>query len=58
MGNILYSVIWLLILLFIGFWIAGLCAGLYILILPFTVCIEPLNVSIGSVKVYLLVSGN
>lgn len=47
MGNIVYSIIWLVILLLIGFWIAGVCAGLYILLLPFTVCIEPLNVSIS-----------
>ncbi|XP_068625259.1 uncharacterized protein [Battus philenor] len=43
MGNVLFSIIWLLILIFIGFWIAGIAAGLYILILPFTVCIEPLT---------------
>ncbi|CAH2040496.1 unnamed protein product, partial [Iphiclides podalirius] len=43
MGNVIFSIIWLLILIFIAFWIAGLAAGVYILILPFTVCIEPLT---------------
>ena len=33
-----------LILLFIGFAVAGFCAGWYILILPFTVCIDGLKV--------------
>lgn len=45
MGNVLFSIIWLVILIFIGFWIAGLAAGIYILLIPFTVCIEPLSVS-------------
>ncbi|KAI8420931.1 hypothetical protein MSG28_008089 [Choristoneura fumiferana] len=43
MGNVLFSIIWLIILIFIGFWIAGIAAGLYILIIPFTVCIEALT---------------
>ncbi|KAL0832062.1 hypothetical protein ABMA28_001552 [Loxostege sticticalis] len=43
MGNVLFSIIWLVILIFIGFWIAGLAAGIYILLIPFTVCIEPLS---------------
>ncbi|XP_022113634.2 uncharacterized protein LOC110992220 [Pieris rapae] len=43
MGNILFSIIWLIILIFIGFWIAGIAAGIYILVLPFTVCIDALS---------------
>ncbi|CAG9121042.1 hypothetical protein JYU34_004577 [Plutella xylostella] len=43
MANVLFSIIWLIILIFIAFWIAGIAAGFYILILPFTVCIEPLS---------------
>jgi len=42
-GGVLWSIIWLLILIFIGFWIAGICAGLYILLQPFAVCLEALN---------------
>jgi len=40
--NIIWFIIWLLILIFIGFWIAGFCAGFYIILLPFSVCFEPL----------------
>ncbi|KAM3967140.1 uncharacterized protein ACR2FA_011995 [Aphomia sociella] len=43
MGNVVYSIIWLIILLLVGLWIAGIAAGFYIIILPFTVCIEPLT---------------
>lgn len=45
MGNVLFSIIWLIILIFIGFWIAGIAAGIYVILIPFTVCIEPLSVS-------------
>ncbi|XP_053606015.1 uncharacterized protein LOC128672720 [Plodia interpunctella] len=43
MGNVLFSVIWLIILIFISIWIAGIAAGFYIILIPFTVCIEPLS---------------
>ncbi|VVC97748.1 unnamed protein product [Leptidea sinapis] len=43
MGNIIYSLVWLIVLIFISFWIAGIAAGFYIIILPFTVCIEGLS---------------
>ena len=46
-GNILWSIIWFLILWFIAFPVAGFCAGWYILILPLTLCIEGLTVSQG-----------
>jgi hypothetical protein len=42
--SILWSIIWFLVLIFIGFWVAGFCAGWYILIMPFTVCIDGLKV--------------
>ena len=41
MGNILWSILWILALIFIGWPIAGFIAGFYILCLPFSVCIEP-----------------
>lgn len=44
MGNVLFSIIWLLVLIFIGFAVAGFAAGFYILFLPFTVCISGLSV--------------
>ena len=51
-GNVLWQIIWFLILIFIAFPVAGFCAGWYILILPFTVCIDGLTVSINtSVKI-------
>ena len=43
--SVLWSIIWFLVLLFVGFAVAGFCAGWYILILPFTVCIDGLKVS-------------
>ena len=43
-ANPLWMVIWFLLLIFIGFPVAGFCAGWYILIMPFTVCIEGLTV--------------
>ena len=44
-ANPLWMIIWFLILIFLGFPVAGFCAGWYILIMPFTVCIEGLTVS-------------
>jgi len=41
MGNFLWSLVWFLGLLFLGWPIAGFLAGLYILCLPFAVCVEP-----------------
>lgn len=43
-SNPLWFVIWLLILIFISFEVAGFCAGFYIIILPITVCIPDLSV--------------
>jgi len=42
-ANPLWMFIWFLILIFIAFPVAGFCAGWYILIMPFTVCIEGLT---------------
>merc|ERR1711874_111117 len=42
-GNPVWSFLWFLGLLFIGWPVAGFCAGWYILILPFAVCIDGLN---------------
>lgn len=44
--GICYSIIWLLILIFIGYFIGGIAGFFYILFLPFTVCIEDCAVSI------------
>ena len=41
-----WGVVWCLVLWFIGWPIAGFCAGFYILLLPFTVCIDGLKVAI------------
>ena len=45
-GNPIWSFLWFLGLIFIGYPVAGFCAGWYILILPFAVCIDGLNVSV------------
>jgi hypothetical protein len=42
--NLLWFIIWLLILIFISFEVAGFCAFFYILILPITVCIPDISV--------------
>merc|ERR1712178_233664 len=39
-GNPFWSFVWFLGLLFVGYPIAGFCAGWYILILPFGVCFD------------------
>jgi hypothetical protein len=41
--NILWSILWIILLLFIVWWIAGLAAWLYILIVPFAACIPLLK---------------
>ncbi|XP_023935180.2 uncharacterized protein LOC112043813 [Bicyclus anynana] len=43
MGNIIFSLIWLIILICVSFWVANIAAAFYIVILPFTVCIEGLT---------------
>ena len=43
-GNPIWSFVWFLALLFVAFPVAGFCAGWYILILPFSVCVEGLTV--------------
>ena len=43
-GNPIWSLVWFLALLFAAFPVAGFCAGWYILILPFSVCVDGLTV--------------
>ena len=45
-SNAGWSLVWFLILFFVAFPVAGFCAGWYILILPLTVCIDGLTVSL------------
>ncbi|XP_077288202.1 uncharacterized protein LOC143912732 [Arctopsyche grandis] len=40
MGNAGYSIVWLIILIFVTFWLAGFCAFFYIILLPFTACFD------------------
>jgi hypothetical protein len=51
-----WGVVWFLLLWFIGWPIAGFCAGFYILLLPLTVCIEGLKVSLhySKLKVFFM----
>lgn len=42
-GNPIWSLVWFLALLFAAFPVAGFCAGWYILILPFSVCVDGLT---------------
>jgi hypothetical protein len=41
--NPLFSILWILVLLFIAWPIAGIIAGIYILLLPFGACIKPIK---------------
>ncbi|KAF2886300.1 hypothetical protein ILUMI_19874 [Ignelater luminosus] len=43
MGNPVNSILWLLILIFISFFVAGFCAFWYIILHPLSVCIPPLK---------------
>lgn len=56
-GNIGWSIFWLVVLIFVGFWFASLCAFLYIIFNMFAACFEGLTVSTfhnvtGTVLVY------
>ncbi|KAK3866752.1 hypothetical protein Pcinc_027736 [Petrolisthes cinctipes] len=42
-GNVGWSIFWLIILILIGFWLASLCAFLYIIFNMFAACIEGLT---------------
>lgn len=44
MAKIIMFLLWLMVLIFIGFAVATFCAGFYIILLPLTVCIEDLKV--------------
>lgn len=41
--TLLWAIVWLLLLLFIGWWIGFLCAYVYVIILPFNACIPQLT---------------
>ena len=41
--NVLWAIIWLILLLLIGWPIGFFCAGWYVCCLPFEVCIDPLK---------------
>uniref|UniRef100_A0A182PIZ2 Uncharacterized protein n=1 Tax=Anopheles epiroticus TaxID=199890 RepID=A0A182PIZ2_9DIPT len=43
MANALNSIIWLLLLIFVSFWLSFFCAGWYVLIYPLTLCIPALS---------------
>uniref|UniRef100_V5IEI6 Uncharacterized protein n=1 Tax=Ixodes ricinus TaxID=34613 RepID=V5IEI6_IXORI len=42
-GNILWSIFWLLLLVFLSLLIAGICSFIYIIVSIFTPCIRPLD---------------
>lgn len=48
MANVLWFIIWLIILVIFSFWIAGLLAFFYIILYPLTVCIPAISVSLES----------
>lgn len=41
MGNILWSILWTLLLIFIGWPVAFFLCGFYIICMPFAACIDP-----------------
>jgi len=42
-GSPVFSLIWLLILIFLAFWIAGICAGLYIIVYCIEACVPDIK---------------
>ena len=51
-GGVLWMVIWFILLLVVVIWVSTFTAWLYIIILPFTVCVPHLAVSILCVCIY------
>ena len=43
-AKVLWMIVWLLALIFAGFPVAFFCSWLYIILVPFTVCIEDCSV--------------
>ncbi|KAL1494348.1 hypothetical protein ABEB36_009960 [Hypothenemus hampei] len=43
MANCVRSLIWLLILIFVSFFVASFCSSFYIILLPLTVCFGDLK---------------
>uniref|UniRef100_A0A182VQB3 Uncharacterized protein n=1 Tax=Anopheles minimus TaxID=112268 RepID=A0A182VQB3_9DIPT len=43
MANVLWSIIWLIVLVVVGFWVALFCAGWYVFVYPLTVCVPQLS---------------
>jgi len=41
--NVLWAIIWFIVLLFIGWPISAFCATWYVCCLPFEVCIDPIK---------------
>lgn len=41
--NVLWAIIWFVVLLFIAWPVSGFCASWYVCCLPFEVCIEPIK---------------
>ena len=46
--NILWTIVWFVVLIMVGLWIAPICAGFHILLQPFSVCLEGCGVRIKS----------
>lgn len=46
-GNILFSLLWILALIFLAWPIASIISGIYILLLPFAACIPALREVMG-----------
>jgi len=38
--NFLWTIFWFIILIVVGLWLASICAGIHILLQPFSVCFE------------------
>jgi hypothetical protein len=43
-GSPIFSLIWLLILIFLSFWIAGIAAGLYVIVYCIEACVPDIKV--------------
>lgn len=52
--NPINFIIWLIVLIFVGFWVGFICASLYVIVHCLAACLEPLNVSIGYFEIVFL----
>nr|CDS33787.1 conserved hypothetical protein [Hymenolepis microstoma] len=51
--GILYSILWIILVIFVAWPVAGFLAGIYVLLLPFAACITPLEDFLEQMLVFI-----